>query len=68
MIAVILGIKDYIKACWNDYVKIPRWERRLKKKEIIMENTYMFPYKEGPVWFYIHQRRIAKRIRNENKI
>lgn len=68
MISVILGIKDYIKDCWNDYVEIPRWKRRIKKKGIIMENAYMIPYKEGSVWHYIRQRRIAKRIINENKI
>lgn len=27
MLTIFLGIKDYVKDCWHDYVLVPRWRR-----------------------------------------
>lgn len=59
---VYLGIKDYIKDCWHDYVLVPRYEREQIRDDGWVLGKYV-PFKEGSVWHYIRQRRIAKRIK-----
>lgn len=54
---IILGIKDYCKDCWHDYVLIKIWHRRdVKRYEDF--GTYV-TWKEGSVWHYIRQRKFA---------
>lgn len=64
---IILGIKDYIKDCQHDWLV-----RQIKKYYFLVESKdetdgYWYPlhsWKEGNVWHYIRQRRIAKTIKN----
>lgn len=67
---IILGIKDYCKDCWHDWLVA-----RLKKfccaiydyvparhKDLVA--GYLEPamtWKEGSVWHYIRQRKLAKK-------
>lgn len=65
-----LGIKDYCKDCWHDWLA-----NRLKKfgckiydyqpaKNTNLVSGYMIPFvswKEGNLWHYIQNRRIATR-------
>lgn len=67
-----LGIKDYCKDCWHDF-----WYWIWGKLEVFCtrraNRCYCWRYnegcftKEGSVWHYIQQRRIAKRINNGRK-
>lgn len=49
---IILGIKDYCKGCWHDWLV-----KRLSK----LHPKIYFPcrWHEGGVWHYIRQRKIA---------
>ena len=66
---VINGIRDYIKDCWHDWL--------LNRLQDIYPNATIYFYdhgydadfetrhwKEGSVWYYIRQRRIAKRMKH----
>lgn len=60
---VILGIKDYLNDVWHDMrlrheIKHPETEKR---KWVI--DHYECFWKEGSVWYYIRQRRIAKKMK-----
>lgn len=57
---IFLGIKDYVKDCWHDYVLIPRWRREERTEDGWVLGKYV-SWKEGSIWHYIRQRRIAKR-------
>lgn len=72
MKCIWLGIKDYCKDCWHD------WHLHYVEKSIGNEPLFcmgnksnewiaMIDWKEGSVWFYIKQRRIAKRKGNDTK-
>ena len=59
-----LGIKDYCKDCWHDWLR-----NRLQKVQGEGIYTYdektgytywVYSWREGSVWHYIQQRRIAK--------
>ena len=69
MKAIILGIKDYIKDCWHD------WHLHCVEKSIGNQPVFFMSkaedawvaktdWKEGSVWHYIKQRRLAKRKKN----
>lgn len=72
-----LGIKDYCKDCWHDWLlkHINRFpECQVYVASYKGDNTKEIHYvlwdrfwKEGSVWFYIKQRRIAKRKGNDTK-
>jgi len=58
------GLKDYCKDVWHDWLS-----NRLHKSQGERLYTYdhkedeicwVFPWKEGNLWHYIHQRKIAK--------
>lgn len=64
---VILGIKDYMKDVWHDWLS-----NRLHKVQGERIYTYdadldltcwVYPWKEGSVWHYISQRRKAKKAK-----
>lgn len=69
-----LGIKDWVKDCWHDWLWL-RLEKLYTDPDWII--TYYKPceekfcetvsWKEGSVWFYIKQRRIAKRKGNDTQ-
>jgi hypothetical protein len=67
-----LGIKDYFKDCWHDFLF--RNLCKFYKKCVIffisdgtgVRNDLSF-WKEGNLWHYIQQRRIAKRKGNDNQ-
>ena len=59
-----LGIKDYCRDCWHDWLS-----KRLHKSQGERLYTYdhkedeicwVFPWKEGNLWHYIQQRKAAK--------
>lgn len=68
---VILGIKDYCKDCWHDWL-LEHLFRFYKNCVIffIPDKTGarqdLSFWKEGSVWHYIRQRKIAKK-RKESK-
>ena len=61
-----LGIKDYCKDCWHDWLrnrlfafyKTPFTEIRVSDKRYV----HIMPWKEGSVWHYIKQRKIATKV------
>lgn len=71
-----LGIKDYCKDCWHDWLVA-----RLKKfgcviydympaKHTELVSGYLEPvmtWKEGNLWHYIRQRKIANKVKKERK-
>ena len=66
---VLLGIKDYCRDCWHDWLS-----NRLHKSQGERLYTYdykedeicwVYPWKEGSVWHYIQQRKIPKGGNNE---
>ena len=68
---ILLGIKDYIKDWWHDWLS-----NRLHKVQGERIYTYdaeqdltcwVYPWKEGSLWHYIHQRKIANKIKKERK-
>ena len=67
-----LGIKDYCKDCWHDWLF--RNLCKFYKKCVIffisdrtgVRNDLSF-WKGGNLWHYIQQRRIAKRKGNDNQ-
>lgn len=67
-----LGIKDYCKDCWHDWL-FRNLRKFYKKMPITFYNRKtgmsldIGRWKEGSVWFYIKQRRIAKRKGNDTK-
>lgn len=63
---VFLGIKDYIKDCWHDYVLIPRWERQEKAEHAWVLGKFV-TWKEGSVRHYIKQRRISAQAKKAEK-
>ena len=56
-----MGIKDYIKDCWHD------WLIRRLFKLFYKNKPHKLPdlWKEGSVWHYIRQRKIAKKIKEK---
>lgn len=64
---MILGIKDYLGDCWHDYVLIPRYEREQMRDDGWVLGEYV-TRKEGSVWHYIKNRRIAKKVKAIRKM
>lgn len=66
---VINGIRDYIKDCWHDW-HLHYIERSIGNEPLFSmgdksnEWNAMIDWKEGSVWHYIRQRRIAKRMKH----
>lgn len=66
---IILGIKDYCKDCWHDWLR-NRIFALYKGEKIVVSvshKTYihLMTWKEGSVWYYIQQRKIAKKVKAE---
>lgn len=59
---VILGIKDYLNDCWHDYVLSPMWKHDERRSEGGITGKFV-TWKEGSIWHYIRQRRIAKKAK-----
>lgn len=69
---IIQGIYDYIKDCYHDHlmqeaknIGCVLYDKVTKYKQ----NTMHVPanhWKEGSVWYYINQRKVAKKIQREN--
>lgn len=54
-----LGIKDYCKDCWHDWL-LTRLVNTYDNENI--EEDWI--WKEGSLWYYINQRKIAERSKN----
>lgn len=67
-----LGIKDYCKDCWHDFL-LEHLFRCYKKCVIYFISNQtgirheLAFWKEGSVWHYIQQRKIAKKIIKDAK-
>lgn len=64
-----LGIKDYCKDCWHDwhlhclekiYGELPMFYMSEKEDSWVA----VIDWKEGNLWYYIKQRKIAERRKN----
>lgn len=66
MIAIIWGICDYLSDCWHDY-KIRYEYKHTKGNRRKWEIVTTLLWKEGNLWHYIRQRRIAKRVKKIRK-
>ena len=72
MKAIILGIKDYCKDCWHDWLFF-RLQKLYKDPNCVLTyyNIYTdefhgtVSWKEGNVWHYIRQRRLGKETKHE---
>ena len=64
-----LGVKDYIKDCWHDWL-VCRLKKMYGFKDLMFYDDYSETYvyiigwKEGNLWYYIQQRKIACRKRS----
>lgn len=62
---VLLGVKDYIKDCWHDWLRRRVMAYGCKVMDCIIENgsnkwwTESYPWKEGNLWHYIYNRKIG---------
>jgi len=54
-----LGIKDYCKDCWHDWL-LTRLVNTYDNEKIEEDWTW----KEGSLWHYINQRKVAERSKN----
>lgn len=66
---ILLGIKDYCKDCWHDFLfrNLQKCYKRCPIKFISNQTGVLLDmifWKEGNLWHYIQQRRIAKRKGN----
>lgn len=62
MKSVLLGIKDYCKDCWHDWLLYKLI--RFYKRKLFYWQSGLCPIvglKEGNLWHYIQQRRIANK-------
>ena len=59
---IFLGIKDYCKDCWHDWLitKLVNLHKETVKVEWL--------WKEGSAWHYIRQRKIAKKRKEHAKL
>lgn len=68
---IILGIKDYCKDCWHDWLlkRLYNYYKGKKQLSYFEPKLDMYvcvnPWKEGSVWHYIKQRKIAKGKKHE---
>lgn len=53
-----LGIKDYCKDCWHDWL-ITKLVNMYEEETVKVD----WLWKEGNLWYYIQQRKIAKKER-----
>lgn len=60
---IILGIKDYCKDCWHDWLM-----HRLIKTYPDENIREEWLWKEGNLWHYIRQRKIAKERKEHAKL
>jgi len=64
-----LGIKDYCKDCWHDFWywfwdALWTWTNKRCVKCYVWKKNEGCYTKEGSVWHYIQQRKIAKQIKD----
>lgn len=69
---IILGIKDYCKDCWHDFLlrNLQKYYegRPIRFISIITGRLLnAFPWKEGNMWYYIQQRKISNRVKKDKK-
>jgi hypothetical protein len=58
-----LGIKDYCRDCWHDWLLtrlVNTYDNEKIEEGWFWKVCRVFPWKEGSVWHYIRQRKIAK--------
>lgn len=69
---IMLGIKDYCKDCWHDWLS-----NRLHKVQGERIYTYdaeedqiywLFPWKKGSVWHYMQYHRLKQKIKEIAKL
>ena len=69
---IFLGIKDYCKDCWHDFLleHLFRFYKRCPIKFIsnqtgaLLDMTF---WKEGNLWHYIKQRKIANKLKKDKE-
>ena len=67
---IILGIKDYCKDTWHDWLlkHIKKYYYLIEAKDRLLDDWYpIHEWKEGNVWHYIRQRKIAKSKQKRTK-
>lgn len=61
-----LGIKDYIRDSWHDWL-VRRMKKLYEANDLTFyddySDIYIIEWKEGGLWYYIRQRRFAKQMR-----
>lgn len=67
---IILGIKDYCKDCWHDFwywfwESLCRFINRRCTRCYCWRNNDGCYTKEGNLWFYIKNRHIAQKVKDE---
>ncbi len=63
-----LGIKDYCKDCWHDWLRnrlFALYKDNTNKILLVSDKRYihLMPWKEGNLWHYIQQRRTANKVK-----
>lgn len=66
MITIILGMKDYLKDIWHDYIE-RKWAK-LHRTELSRNVDQWWKWKEGNLKHYINQRRIARKYGKKKSI
>lgn len=66
MITIILGMKDYLKDIWHDYIE-RKWAK-LHKTGLSANVVQWWEWKEGNLKHYINQRRIARKYGKKKSI
>lgn len=66
---VLKGIRDYTRDCWHDFWfwfwdKLYDFSNARCVKCYVWEKNEGYYTKEGSVWYYIRQRKIAKRMKH----
>lgn len=74
MKSIFLGIKDWMKDNWHDWL-LKRLDKFYPTSRLYVEETAsgsdafypIFYYREGSIWHYIQQRKIAKKSKKVKK-
>lgn len=66
MITIILGIKDYLKDTYHDWIEL-KWAK-LHRTELSRNVDHWWKWKEGNLKHYINQRRIARKYGKKKSI
>lgn len=64
------GISDYLHDCWHDFLvkHISKHYAFIEARDHTMGDWYpIHKWKEGSVWHYIKQRKIAKKEKTTNE-